>query len=510
MNCMLPKGGAGNFALLTSAALSKFNLELARHLKASTGRKIFLYVNSNESVAAHQKYVDENWIDEIINYGNFHEIALNAPSDSAAIFARARQMEDEFDCQYNWLLMARRDAGRGFALGGFYHPRNEFSRRATYPQLTYALTETLAFWRTEFASRQIGTFITSSNGVKEAAVACRSSGIRYRVLYPTRYKNYYYWAHNEFVEFPRLESVYELAGAKPRPPVDLNMPYDHEVNTRRRFIGDNGVVKLLGKLWRAVKRELYLRASGYRTVETPDFMESILYNWRVYRDGRRLRPPHTLKLQAIRGQTFVFFPLQTEPEFSLQVMSPEYFCQIAAIGSLARDLPAGAILAVKETVWGMGRRPRDFYAQIGEFKNVVILDVMERGLDVVHACSAVATISGSAGIEAALIGKPVILFGRHNVYQFLPHVTLVTKEEELRPALRRALNGEVETDRAQQAGARFAEALMQVSFDMGDFTAFDPSTVTEDIVRKAARELCTGSVAEEVSVLGGGNDICRE
>ena len=68
-------------------------------------------------------------------------------------------------------------------------------------------------------------------------------------------------------------------------------------------------------------------------------------------------------------------------------MSPEYFYQLSCIAALSRDLPAGAILVVKETLAATGRRPRDFYAQIKEFKNVVMLDIRELGLEVVRAAT---------------------------------------------------------------------------------------------------------------------------
>ena len=90
----------------------------------------------------------------------------------------------------------------------------------------------------------------------------------------------------------------------------------------------------------------------------------------------------------------MFFPLHAEPESSLQVASPECLVQLSTITSLARDLPAGYYLAVKETYQTYGRRPSNFYDQIREFKNVVLLDMLELGLEVARRAEAVATITG--------------------------------------------------------------------------------------------------------------------
>ena len=150
-------------------------------------------------------------------------------------------------------------------------------------------------------------------------------------------------------------------------------------------------------------------------------------------------------------------------------MSPEYFNQQAAIVSTARDLPAGAVLAVKENLWSLGRRPANFYDQIADLKNVVFLDVREPGLDVARQCEAVITITGTAGFEAAVLGKPVITFGRHNMYSLLDHCMTILDEAELRGHLDRALNGGIDRKKAVRDGARFLRAVLQSSFDMGEW-----------------------------------------
>ena len=124
--------------------------------------------------------------------------------------------------------------------------------------------------------------------------------------------------------------------------------------------------------------------------------------------------------------------MQTEPEMSIQWMSPEYFCQLAAISSIARDLPAGMPLVVKDNIYALGKRPKNFFKNLRLFKNVDIMSVKERGPDVISASTIIITISGTVGIEAAMMGRPVILFGRHNQYdKFLPNVRFVEKEEHL-------------------------------------------------------------------------------
>ena len=491
----------GNIALITSAHVADFNVALCARLKTLTGRKVILYVQGQESMNRHRPFLDRGDVDAVVDCGLFAVFAL-AGNDEQAIFERARLLEKWIGLPYGWLLMSRREAGRGFALAGLYHPHSPFSRSISQAQLVHGTNEMLDFWCREIAERNISVLL---NGNKEAAVVCRTIGIPYRTMYATRYRSMYYWAHDEMVAPPGLEKAYVNAGDGRRPPIVLDEPYRHESETRKIFVGNNGFPRFLRFTWMQLMRQTYLRVKGYRTKNTYFFKDSIKYYWKYYRDSKYLTSPRTVSLKSLADTPFVFFPLQTEPEYSMQTMSPECFCQLGVIASLARDLPAGVTLAVKETIWGLGRRPRDFYRQIQEFKNVKLLDVDERGLEVVKRAVAVATISGSAGIEAALLGRPVILFGRHNGYQFLPHVSMVTREEDLAPALAAVFDGRIDAVEATAAGARYAAALEKVSFSLPGFAAFQKDGWTDEHVETAARTL----LADVLSLGDTGGDVAN-
>ena len=62
--------------------------------------------------------------------------------------------------------------------------------------------------------------------------------------------------------------------------------------------------------------------------------------------------------------------------------------------------------------------------------------MLELGPDVIAASDAVVTITGTAGLEGVVMGKPVITFGQHNSYNFLEHVSVVTEESQLRGYLK--------------------------------------------------------------------------
>ena len=469
-------------ALIAGMELALLNMAFAKELKRRTSCRVIFYTAGAESVANHEKFRAEGCIDEIVDRDLLFEAAAKPVDDPDPVFARAREMELFIGCTYNLMMASRRDIGRGFALGGFYHPRAPEVDRLSYVQVVAGLNANLEFWKAEIATRGIDLVI---NGHKDAAVVARAMGVPFRLLYSSRHQNYYYWAEDEFLEIPGLKAAYDRLAGRDFPPVVLDQPYLQEVKHRVRVLQGSAAWKLARTSAYFLMRRAYLRLKGYHSRWGYSLPSLLAFHYRKQRDLKRLRFPNAQRLSALEGKRFVFFPLQTEPEQSLQWMSPECLSQLGVIASLARDLPVGTVLAVKETIHGAGRRPRDFYAQIREFKNVTLLDVTEKGIDVIKRSAGVAAISGTAGMEAAMMGKPVVLFGRHNGYQFLPHVHLVTREEDLRAALGRMLDAS-NPDRAIRDGARFREAIIQASFDLRsynntDLHSFDAQTVSNAV-----------------------------
>ena len=229
-----------------------------------------------------------------------------------------------------------------------------------------------------------------------------------------------------------------------------------------------------------VLRYIYWNIRRYEKGRGYLLSDRLAYPWRRRVDTKLLSGKISKPLSALEGRRFVYYPLHTEPEVALQGLSPEYFYQLSCIAALSRDLPAGTLLAVKETFQATGRRPTDFYRQIAEFKNVVMLDLLELGPDVIEACDAVATNTGTAGLEGAVMGKPVITFGQHNMYNFLEHVSIVTVEAQLRGFLEAALSEQFDKNKALSDGQRFLQALVSCSFDLQDYNILEPEKVTEE------------------------------
>ena len=189
--------------------------------------------------------------------------------------------------------------------------------------------------------------------------------------------------------------------------------------------------------------------------------------FRVARAQREVASLSQTTLADLDGRPFAYFPLQKEPEIALMQAEPESLNQLAAVMGLSAVLPAGARLVVKERLVTVGRRPHDFYRQISALPNARLLSMSCHPIETIRQATVTVTISGSAALEAAILGRPAIVFGRRTQAAFLDHVFAVRSREELREAVAHIFAGKVDMDKARDDGACFEKALRRASFDMG-------------------------------------------
>lgn len=462
------------------SAVRFFALDLARELKRQYGSTLYGYCNSADEKTLYDSLNTDGLFAEIIDAGHLKTVMSGAAlPPSTELVATAREYEQRFGTTFNCLSVSNRHFGRGYALGGFYHPRSRISEQTGHDHLLHNWNTTLAFWDKEFTARGLTLLI---DGSREAAIVGRHHGVPMRIMAGSRHKNYHYWAWNEYYENPEFQQAFDEISDVDL--YDMKVPYDSHMANRGQFIKDTTASRLLFRAGKEIARYAWWKYRGYAKAKGYYLSENLAYFARVYGQWRQLNSRKLVSLKDLQGVPYVYFPLHVEPETALQGLSPEYFYQLSAVAALARDLPAGYRLAVKEAFGAVGRRPRDFYAQISEFKHVVMLDPLEMGIECVRNAQAVATISGTAGFEGAVMGRPVVTFGRHNIYNFVPHVHAIEDEVDLQPRLAQSLY-QHDAAVAHRNGSRFLAAVVARSFDMRDYDYRKPSYVPDGAVLEA-------------------------
>ena len=457
--------------------------ELVRRLRNELDVSVHLYTSTAQQTAFYKRNHADLFA-SITTANTLYTACHEHIENEAAVIAEAKRNEAELSATINELAVSDRHLGRGFSPGGYRHPRSYISEQTNYIQLLNAYNVTIEYWRTQISSKQPALIL---NPTKVASVIARGAGILIRTLASSRYENFYYWAHNEFLETPEIEQRYNSVqlGAL----IEFDRPNADHLNFRDIFRRKRSYLPTISSSVILILRRFYWKIRDYDKSRTYYWTDELSYLWRNCRAIREMTSGHIARLDQLSDDRFLFFPLATEPEVSLQRLSPEHLFQLEAIISVARDAPAGVMIAVKEHYAACGRRPRDFYRQINELKNVLFVNMGELGLEAVRKSRVVVTISGSAGMEGAAMGKPVISFGRHNIYNFLPHVFVVTDPVRLKEKIDFAFSEDFNVVAARRDGQRFMSALLSCSFDLGSFTATNPGCTEDGVMNSCYRAL---------------------
>ncbi|MBI4127259.1 hypothetical protein HY463_00965 [Candidatus Peregrinibacteria bacterium] len=151
---------------------------------------------------------------------------------------------------------------------------------------------------------------------------------------------------------------------------------------------------------------------------------------RLKRLANRLTGHRGLFVKPDFNEDYSYFPLHVEPEVAIQVWAPYYDNQIEICRTLAKALPVGQKLYVKEHPNMLYERPVSYYKKLLRIPNVKLIDPFVGSQKVVRNSKSVFTITGTAGMEAFFMGKPVLSFGSV-MYNAIPSIKKIGKIHEL-------------------------------------------------------------------------------
>lgn len=132
-------------------------------------------------------------------------------------------------------------------------------------------------------------------------------------------------------------------------------------------------------------------------------------------------------------QPFIFFGLHMQPESTPDVLAPFFSNQLDVVEKIARAMPPTHKFLVKLHISDADNYSRAQLKAFLELPGVRLVLPTVSSRDFIDRSAAVVTICGTMGLEAALLGKPVIIFGKMN-YELFPSVRRVLDIYDL-PAL---------------------------------------------------------------------------
>ena len=141
---------------------------------------------------------------------------------------------------------------------------------------------------------------------------------------------------------------------------------------------------------------------------------------------------------------FVYYPLGVDPEANILITAPLFTNQIEIIRIIAKSLPIGYQLYVKENPSQVNREWRNIseYKEIIDIPNVKLIHPSFSNKKLLENSSLVTTIAGTSGFEAAFYEKHSIVFA-DTIYTLLPSVHRIREIEKLPNIIRTCLSEKV-------------------------------------------------------------------
>ncbi len=175
---------------------------------------------------------------------------------------------------------------------------------------------------------------------------------------------------------------------------------------------------------------------------------------------------------------FYLFPLHFQPEATTLVNAQNYEKQLNAIDLLAKKIPIGTKLYVKEHYADLGHRELDFYSKLKIYPNVRLIDPWENSRELIEKSIAVITLAGTVGWEAILLKKPVFLLG-NMFYSNFKYTNKINNIDELPNRLKNHSLLELDDQDYEDELELYVASYLK-SLQDGSFIIFSPDSVMSE------------------------------
>ncbi|MCC5903067.1 MAG: HAD hydrolase-like protein [Halomonas sp.] len=154
----------------------------------------------------------------------------------------------------------------------------------------------------------------------------------------------------------------------------------------------------------------------------------------------------SLAVKDVPEVPFIYYALHMQPEASSNPLGGMFSDQVRAISFLSSKLPKDWVLVVKEHPYQkLEVRAMDFYEQISNIPNVVLISMDAPSDKLQLNAKAIATLTGTAALESWLKLKPALVLG-NIIYQDAPGIYKIRTEEDLIEAYGKISGGYVHTE----------------------------------------------------------------
>lgn len=218
-----------------------------------------------------------------------------------------------------------------------------------------------------------------------------------------------------------------------------------------------------------------------RTIDNPDLFEPALFatsikyafprsreairKFRGYRNGRVCDVASIGELP----EKFIYYPLQTTPESSINTPAPYFIDQMRAIDAIRFAMDSDCTLIVKEHWASVGIRPPSFYAALKRKAGVRIAHFGLPSLELIKRAQLTISVTGTAVFEAFLLGRPSLALGGCFIAEYLGGVCPI---DQLAARIRHVIGTRIDDEFVVNALAEIHSVRYECVFRPADEPGF--------------------------------------
>lgn len=426
----------------------KFMIPMLRILREQQGARLIGLVRYTQDI---------KWL---LNTGLFEAVYSTAemldhlPPDDDGLIPAARKIEQRFDTVFHYNLADQ----RLYFTGCTAFPYTKIGTSLPYREW---IRQFVAMYHAiEMIMKRHGVTLTM-NGRRVVCDIARGLGIPSRCLGYSFLHDRMIWKDGMKVNGDWLLATHQrMRAAGTHLSSDILEPPPFHMHIRRRFFAGISLRVLLKTTILIFARTTYWHLRRYDKVTRFGYSpwRHIKFHFNRRSVFKRLvRKSITADELTQAGHPYVFMPLQMEPEALLSGQTPEFYDQIAMIHQIAKELPVGTYLAIKDHVPALGYRDFSFYRMLDTMPNVLLIDPREFAIPLIRKSRAVVSLLGRSAFEAAVFGVPVLAYSPSLYFGHLPHVEVATDLAHTGNVLRRLIGY---TDEERAAFAREGEFML--------------------------------------------------
>jgi hypothetical protein len=417
--------------------------------------------------SVYKKVLEDRYGKDGIPYMNMNSIKSATPVsegwDKRRCYDYWVQIEEQYGVNINKLMVWDRTLASGYSSLAPNRPTTHLGEKTRGVKAMATMAHSLDTLIKSLEKYHVAAILGGDTLVEGAAHYLR---VPYRNVETSRYERLTYWKVD--------------AKGTPKRPYDPNTRYPDscrkiEVSSDpisrenyNRSLKTDTIWGMTNAQFTQLARVLYGRIRGYDKAK-----DRLLRRWMVFYVRRFL---HLKNINTIlreyngdwhyKNGKIVLFPLHLEPEKSLLMHSPEFFDQRSVISQIAKSLPAGYILAVKDHYTAIGNRDGSFYRHLVRIPNVMVVNPYDEAVRWMNRAAFIVSFASSAGMEALRLGKRVILFSRNALFSKCKGVYMVNGWHEVETKINEIISDTTEKDQEIADDVNnFINYLHSISFD---------------------------------------------